>query len=83
MVSTSLTRLPSSPLSPLFPLSPLVVQEQRERTGPLLGGERPGLPEACYLPAPLGSLPAGPQHARHDDEDAVRSQGPLCRDEEE
>lgn len=58
-------------------------QEQCERAGPLLGGERPGLSEAGYQPAPLSSLPAGTQHAWHDDEDAVRRQGPLRRDEKE
>lgn len=73
--------LSSLPIHP-SPSSHLV-QEQCERTGPLLGGERPGLPEACYPPAPLSSLPAGPQHAWHDDEDAVWHQGPLRRDEEE
>lgn len=70
-------------LLPALPSSPLHIQEQCERPGPLLRGERPGLPEACHPTAPLSSLPAGPQHAWHDDEDAVWFQGPLRWDEEE
>lgn len=71
------------PRPPILPTSSSTIQEQREHPGPLLGGQRPSLPEARYSSAPLGSLPAGPQHAWHDDEDAVWVQGPLRRHEEE